>query len=230
MWKLLRKDLILNWRTLGLTYCLWSALWLGGPAIDTSGSLTFGMWSGMVSVACSFLPIILIGREDKFKAWALACSLPVTRDAIVRSRYVGGWLVALSGVAVAAAAMGALSLAGVRPLLPPTPMLPVVVPTVIGIILALMLPLGLRFGITGLIGFLVATQLLGVVLLLASALFGSSAIPLIESAVKNTAGAVGTLHRTLGSVAFSVVLLATVAAFNTASCGLSAWIFRRREF
>jgi ABC-type transport system involved in multi-copper enzyme maturation permease subunit len=230
MWKLLRMDLILDWKTLAFTYGLWSLLWLGGPAIQTSGHLTFGVWSGMVSVPCAFLPIILIGREDKFKAWALACSLPVTRDAIIRSRYIGGWLVALAGVAVAVAAMGALSLAGVRPLLPPTPMLPVVVLVVIGITLALMMPMTLRFGITGMIGLLVATQLLGIVLVVASALFRMHAVQLVESAVKNTFAAGARLHATLGSVAFSAVLLAAVAALNIASYGLSAWIYRRRDF
>lgn len=228
--KLLRMDLILNWKPLVLTYVLWSALWLGGPAIGTSGDLTFGVWSGMVSVSCAFLPIILVGREDKFKAWALACSLPVTRDTIVRARYVGGWIVALAGVAVAVAAMGALSLAGIKPLLPPTSMLPVVVVTVSGITLALMMPLPFRFGILGLIGFLVATQLLGIIVLLASALFQMQAVQVVESAVKNAVAAGARLYDALGPVAFSAVLLAAVAALNVASYGLSAWIYRRRDF
>lgn len=230
MLKLLRMDLILSWRPLAFTYVLWSALWLGGPALDTSGTLTFGMWGGMVSVPCAFLPIILVGREDKFKAGALACSLPVTRDAIVRARYVGGWVVALAGVAVAAAAMGALSIVGVTPLVPPTPMLPVIVLAVIGITLALMMPLVLRFGITGMIGFLVAAQLLGVVVMLASVLFQMQAVQVVESAVKSTFAAGARLHAALGSVAFSAVLLAAVAALNIASYGLSAWIYRRRDF
>jgi hypothetical protein len=223
-------DLILDWRTLALTYCLWSALWLGGPAIGTGGSLTFGVWSGWVSVVCAFLPIILVGREDKFKAWALACSLPITRDAIVASRYLGGWIVALAGVALAALAMGALSLVGVRPLLPPTPMLPAVVVAVIGITLALMLPLTLRFGVTGIIAFLVVTQLVGIALVVASALFHVPAVQFVESAVKGAFAAAARLRATLGVVAFSAVLLLAVAAFNRASYSLSARIYRRRDF
>jgi len=230
MLKLLRKDLILNWKMLAVTYGLWSLVFVVYPAVRSSGDGSYGLWSGSVAFACAFLPITMLGREDKFRAGALACSLPVTRNAIVASRYLGGWLVALTGVALAVAVMGALSLAGVRPLRPPTPMLPVAVVTVIGITTALMMPLPLRFGIAGLIGFLVIAQLVGVGLVLASALFGSSAIPVIESAVKDVISAVGLLHRTLGSATFSVVLVAAVVALNIASCCLSAWIYRTRDF
>ena len=147
--------------------------------------------------------MMMLGREDKFKAGALVCSLPVTRDAIVASRYVGGWLVALTGVAVAVAAMWRLSLCGVRPLRPPTPMLPVAVVTVVGLTIALMLPLPLRFGIVGVFALLIGTQLLGVVVLLASALFDARVVQVIESAVKATVEPSARLHRTLGPAAFS---------------------------
>lgn len=230
MLKLLRMDLLLNWRPLAFTYVLWSAMWLGMPAMTSDGSLTFGFWSGMVSVACAFLPIILVGREDKFKAGALACSLPVTRGVIIRSRYVGGWIVALAAVAGSAAAMGALALVGIQPVLPPTPMLPVIVLAAIGITLALMMPLVLRFGITGMIGFLVAAQLLGVVVMLASVMFQMQAVQVVESAIKNVVRAGRQLHETLGSAAFSAVLLSAVAALNVASYTLSAWLYRRRDF
>jgi ABC-type transport system involved in multi-copper enzyme maturation permease subunit len=230
MWKLLRMDLIFDWKTLVFTYGLWSVLWLGGPVIEPSGHLTFGLWSGWVAVACAFLPIILVGREDKFKAWALACSLPVTRDAIVASRYLGGWIVALAGVAISAAAMGALWLVGVRPLLPPTPMLPVLVLVLIGITLALMMPLTLRFGIVGIIGILVVTQLLGVAAVVASVLFRIPAVQSVESAVKGVSTAVAHMRATLGTVAFSAVLLLAVTVLNGVSFGLSAWIYRRRDF
>jgi len=230
MLKLLKTDLILNWRILAWTYALWSALWLGMPIMSSSGDLTFGMWTGMVSVACAFLPITMLGREDKFKAGALLCSLPVTRSAIVASRYVGGWLWALGGVALAIVVMGMLWLAGVRTLLPPTPMLPVVVVAIVGTTIALMMPLPLRFGIAGVIGFLVATQLLGVVVLLASALFDRQGIQLIESAVRAVVDAVRVFHRTQGPVVFSLAVLAIVLALNVASYRLSTWIYRRRDF
>ncbi len=230
MLTLLRKDLILNWRMLLFTYGLWSAMWLILPATASRGDLNYGIWSGGVALACAFLPITMLGREDRFRAGALACSLPVTRTDIVASRYVGAWLIALAGVAIAVAITGVLSLAGVRSFQPPTPMLPVALVTVIGVTIALVMPLPLRFGIAALIALLVIAQLVGVALLLASALFGSSAIPAIESAVRDTVQAVGILHRTLGSAMFAGVLIAAVLTLNVASFGLSSWIYRTRDF
>jgi hypothetical protein len=230
MLKLLRKDLILSGRVIGWTYAFWSLLWLGGPAMSGSGHMPFGVWGGGVSVACAFLPIVMILREDKFRAGALACSLPVKRDSLVMSRYLGGWIVALAAVAVAILAMLALSLFGVRPLLPPTPMLPVTVVTVIGIALATMMPVAIRYGSTGVMGLLVALQILGVVVLMASALFDIHLVQGIESAVKAVVRGGMQLRAAIGPVAFAAVLVAAVLGLNCASFSLSSLLYRRREF
>jgi hypothetical protein len=230
MLKLLRKDLILNGRVIGGSYAFWSLFWLGGPVLGTSGHLAFGVWGGGVSLACAFLPVMMLGREEKFKAGALVCSLPVTRGALVASRYVGGWTVALAGVGIAILAMLALSLFGVRPLLPPTPMLPVTVVVVVGLTLSAMMPLGVRFGVAGVIGLLVALQVLGVILLLAGALFGFPGILGVESAVRGIARGGAWLRGAVGPVAFAGVLVAAVIALNYASFRLSSWLYRRREF
>ena len=232
MLNLLRKDLILNRWPIALTYALWSVLWLGGPVMGSIGDLPFGVWGGWVSVPCAFLPIMMVLREDKFRAGALACSLPVTRESIVVSRYVGAWIVALAAVAVAVLAMLALSLFGVRPLLPPTPMLPVTVVTAVGIALATMMPVAIRYGTLGVIGLLVGLHLFGVVVLLGGALFGvfvPGALG-IESTVRSVARSGARLRTAIGPVAFSVALLAAVLALNYASFRLSSWLYRRREF
>jgi ABC-type transport system involved in multi-copper enzyme maturation permease subunit len=230
MLTLLRRDLVLNRYVVGLAYPLWSVLWLGGPAMSGGDTMPFGLWSGGVSLACAFLPVMMLVREDKFKAGALVCSLPVTRDAIVASRYLGGWLVALTGVAVAIAAMLALSLFGVRPLRPPTPMLPATVVTVVGLAIALMLPMAIRFGMVGVFGLLIGTQLLGVVVLLASAMFDARAVQGIEAAVKAIVSGSARLRDALGPAAYSAVLVAAVAVLNYASFRLSSLLYRKREF
>jgi len=228
MLKLLRKDLILNGRVLGWTYGLWSVLWLGLPVLRPGGDAAFDAGAGMVSLACAFLPVMMIMREDKFKAGALACSLPVRRDSIVASRYVGGWIVGLAGAAVAAIAMGVLSAAGLTDLTSPTLWLPVVVIAVVGIVLAVLLPFALRFGITGVLGFLIVSQLLGIVLLLASAMFGG--VGGLRTVIRGVAGAVGWARGTLGPAGFSMAVVAAVIAANLASYRLSVWIYRRRDF
>jgi len=230
MWKLLRKDWLLNRRRLGLTYLFWSVVWLGLPLRDWGENLSLGTWSGMVSVACAFLPIVANGGEDKFKAAALTCSLPVTRQAIVTSRYVGGWLVALAGVGIAVAAMVFLSSFGARPLTGSWTTVPLAVVVVMGIVLALAMPFVLRFGVVGLIVLMVALQVLGMVALLAARMFRGSAILSIESAVRHTVAAVGYLYQTLGPTAFAAVAVATVLVLNVLSYRLSIVIYRSREF
>ncbi len=230
MLKLLRRDLILNRYIVGPAYLLWSAMWLGGPAMSGGDTMPFGLWSGGVSLACAFLPVMMLVREDKFKAGALVCSLPVTRDAIVASRYLGGWLVALTGVAVAVAAMLALSLFGVNPLRPPTPMLPATVVTVVGLAIALMLPMAIRFGMVGVFALLIAAQLLGVVVLLAGAMFDARIVTGIEAAVRAIVSGSARLRDALGPAAYSAVLVAAVAVLNYASFRLSSLLYRRREF
>jgi len=229
MLKLLRRDLILNRYIVGPAYLLWSAMWLGGPAMS-GDTMPFGLWSGGVSFACAFLPVMTLIREDKFKAGALVCSLPVTRDAIVASRYLGGWLLALTGVAVAIAAMLTLSLFGVNPLRPPTPMLPATVVTVVGLALAVMLPMVIRFGMVGVFSLLIGAQLLGVVVLLAGAMFDARVVQGIEAAVKAIVSGSARLRDALGPAAYSAVLVAAVAVLNYASFRLSSLLYRRREF
>jgi hypothetical protein len=219
MLKLLRKDLILSGRVIGWTYAFWSLLWLVGPAMSGSGHMPFGVWGGGVSVACAFLPIVMILREDKFRAGAL-----------VVSRYLGGWMVALVAVAVATLVMLTLSLFGVRPLLPPTPMLPVTVVTVIGIVLASMMPVAIRFGAAGVMGLLVVLQILGVVVLMASALFDVRLVQGIESAVRAIVRGGTQLRGAIGPVAFAAVVVAAVLGLNYASFSLSSLLYRRREF
>ena len=228
MLTLLRKDLILNGRVLGWTYGLWSVAWLGLPVLRPGGDASFNAWAGMVSVACAFLPVMMIAREDKFKAGALACSLPVRRDTIVASRYIGGWLVGLAGAAIAVVAMSILWVAGLSDLAAPTTWLPLIVIAPIGIVLAALLPFTLRFGIAGVIGFLIATQLLGIVLLLASAMFGG--VDGLGTVIRALEGAVAWALETLGPAGFSAAVVAGALAINVASYRLSAWIYRRRDF
>jgi hypothetical protein len=230
MFRLLRRDLILNRYFVGLTYLFWSLLWLGGPAMSGGDPMPFGLWGGGVSLACAFLPVMMLIREDKFKAGALVCSLPVTRHAIVASRYLGGWILALAAVALAVAAMLALSLFGVTPLRPPTPMLPATMVTVVGLAIAVMMPMAIRFGIAGIMALMVGLQVLGVVVLLATALFDVRLIQGVESMVKALARGGTQLRAVVGPVAFAALLVAAALALNFASFRLSAWLYRRREF
>jgi hypothetical protein len=227
MLTLLRKDLILNRRALLTGYAFWSVLWFYLPLSDSAGEFSIGTWTALVSVACAFLPIIMVVREDKFKAAALACSLPVTRDAIVSAKFVGGWVVALAGAGVAVGAMLLLAWLGVRPIEWPLGRLPVAVIGVMGTVLALMMPFALRFGIAGVLIPLVSLQVVGILVMLTTSLSGGSAL---RHGVGAVAAAVAEARAELGDVAVGLAAVAAVALLNLASWRLSVVVYAKREF
>jgi ABC-2 type transport system permease protein len=227
MLTLLRKDLIFNRRPLLVAYAFWSVLWLYMPLRDSAEDFSMGVWTGLVSVACAFLPIIMAIREDRYKAGALMCSLPVTRRAIVSAKYVGGWIVALTAAGVAVAAMLLLSWLGVHRIDWPLGRLPFVVFSVLGLVLGLMLPFALRFGVAGVLIALVSLQLLGIAVLLTVSMLGGNPLRGAFSAVVS---AVLGVRAGLGDTGFGLVAMAGVALLNIASWRLSILVYAKREF
>jgi predicted lipid-binding transport protein (Tim44 family) len=102
--------------------------------------------------------------------------------------------------------------------------------TVVGLAIAVMLPMAIRFGMVGVFGLLIGTQLLGVVVLLAGAMFDARVVQGIEAAVKAIVSGSARLRDGLGPAAYSAVLVAAVAVLNYASFRLSSLLYRRREF
>ncbi len=230
MWMLLRREYLLNARVLWLTYGLWSLFWFGYPVLRPSENKpSFDAWAAMVALACGFLPVMLLGREDKFRAGAQVCSLPVTRDAVVASRFVGGWMLALAGVGIAVIAMAGLGLAGLQPFTPATSNLPIAVITTSGLAIAVMLPFAIRFGVAGTISLLVGLQVLGMTALLASALFGIRG-GLISTTVRAARQIHAWLDGALGPAGVALVIVLAIVALNAAAYRLAAWLYRRREY
>jgi hypothetical protein len=154
------------------------------------------------------------------------CSLPVTRRAIVSAKYVGGWVVALAAAGVAVAAMLMLS-GSVQSVAWPLSLLGAVVVGVIGLVLALMLPFTLRFGIAGVFIVLVSLQVLGIIVLLTVSMLGGSPV---RGAFGAVAPAVIAARTRLGDHGFAVFAVAAVALLNIASWRLSVLVYGRREF
>lgn len=224
MWKLIRKDLILGRRI----------LWINGGIALLAPLLLFaldepmplGFYVAYVALMCAMLPVSLVAREDKFSAAALSASLPVTRNAIVTSRFVGG----------AAISAGALVIVFSFGLLFPAirqawtggvggAVLGAVV--TIGLVLAIFLPFTIRFGITGLLFGLVGLQVLGMVLFLLALATGS--MTGLERAIRSFIDFFGDLRTSLGRAGFSALLIGSVVAANLVSWGLSKRLFRRRD-
>jgi ABC-type transport system involved in multi-copper enzyme maturation permease subunit len=225
MLRVIRKDLILNQTALLANLlimtgflCFMSSWEEGAPAGG------FAFFSGIMM---AFVPVTVITREDKFKAMALGCSLPVTRKAIVRSRYLLAVACSVLGISLAflLGAFFPLSQLDYTQLFRPgTIFLALSVTT---LLVAMLLPFTLRFGAMGLILVLGGFQVLGILALTLVKLKESSADRrLIDILV----GSVVDLHGQLGSGVFYLLLLFFLCGILIASYGLSLWVFRRREF
>jgi len=224
MLKVMMKDLIMNRNALVANLFIMAAVlvficsWEEGAPVGT-----YAFFSGIMM---AFVPIMIVTREDKFKAMALGCSLPVTRETIVRSRYLLSTGFAVMGILLAfvlAALVPSSRLSATELFRPETFLRALSVTT---ILIALLLPFTLRFGALGLILVMAAFQVLGIVALTMVKLTRSSAD---KAFVDSIVQAVGNLYTRLGSVGFDLLLAALLAAVLLASYGLSVWIFRRRE-
>lgn len=211
-----RRDLLVNLVIITVTLALLSSL-------DDMSARAVGFFAGLMAAV---FPITLVTREDKSNALALSCSLPVTRRTVVRARYVFGIALAVGGVLLAlsvaallpASSLTAAALFGGGPLL--------LALSLALLFMGLMLPFALRYGAMGLIGLMVALQVVGVVLLVVTQITGSNAdVRLIDGVV----GGVRSLRETLGGLGFTALLWAALAVFMAGSYQLAVFVFERRE-
>jgi ABC-type transport system involved in multi-copper enzyme maturation permease subunit len=226
MWTLVRKDLILDRRQVALNFAMYLVM---GPVFLSFMSAApvklIAAWAGIVG---TMIPLSLLAREDKFQTARLTCSLPVTRDTVVASRFAGGWILALSGgLAIVAAIYGA-SRAGLGNPVGDWSQGLLVGFVTIGLILAALFPFTMRFGFAGLIGFLVFTQVLGILAFLGAVFLGGHGA--LGKVIGGTFGAVQSLQEPLGPLGYDLFLVAVVVALNVAAFYVSRWIYRRREF
>jgi hypothetical protein len=225
MWTLIRKDLILDRRVAGLNFAMYMIM---GPVFVSLMSEApvwlIAVWAGIVG---AMIPLSLVSREDKFRSAPLTCSLPVTRDDVVASRFVGGWLLSLAGGLAVLVSCWAVTLAGLGH--PKGGWDQAVLPGFItlGLLLAGLQPFTMRFGFAGLIGFLVATQVLGIVAFLAAALFGAHGV--LRVVFGGIAGAVRSLQEPLGALGYALFLVASIVLLNVTSFFISRRVYRRRE-
>lgn len=154
-------------------------------------------WLVFSAIYAAFLTLAPSGRDDKFRATAWACTLPVSRRDLVRGRYAGALLLAALAMALAVG-MAAL-IPGSRVSLPDLadPATLFLAAAAITLIVALMTPFTIRFGIMGVMVFLVAMQVLGAALLLV----------LIATGGRHEAGGSNPIRRAIGGAIDGLVAL-----------------------
>lgn len=223
--KLLKRDLLLHGRMLLISYGLFLAFQLY-TVLNVESART---WAVFASIYASFLSITVFAREDKFQSAAWTCTLPVTRREIVRVRFLGAWLLVTAAMVAATMIAAVTPWSIVRPseVLRPDTLL--VSAAVVTLVVALMLPFLIRFGLLGVMIFLVATQMLGAALLVVAVAFrrrGSGSLRLDLSAIGD---AVGAVHAALPWPVFAVLVLAVLAFLNWGGYRAAVWLYQRRE-
>ncbi|UCG89025.1 MAG: ABC-2 transporter permease [Gemmatimonadota bacterium] len=225
MLEVIKKDLILNRNVMLLNTVVFTGI-LVVVAVWLSESPPTRLFAGFAGLMMAFLPAITVTREDRFNATALGCSLPVRRKTIVRARFVLSVGTALLGL------VGTFLLVSLLPhshyrvgdLFDRGPLVTAL--TVIAIALSLLLPFILRFGMNGVLIFLVATQVLGVLLLTVVSVAGFAQHREIVGQI--VAGFVR-LRELTGPAAFSGLMAAVLLALLTLSYLVSARVFENRE-
>jgi len=225
MLKLIRKDLILHRRFLlaiGILFPIYFGYF--GSRLSRATVVEVSIFAAFI---CAVLPFSLIGREDKFKSLPFALSLPATRREVVLSRYLLSWGLMLylyvSGAILMTVFPGTkLTAAAVFALQPALISL-----SFMALFFAVLMPLFVRFGPMGMLVFIVALQVLGVLLLVFKSLISLRAIKaallLVPKAVSAIQASAGAAAAALGAAALLILL--TYASFE-----LSAAVFRKREF
>lgn len=222
--RLLRRDLLLHGRMLLISY----AIFLAFEAYFALRVSSARFWLTAAAIYASFLSITVFAREDKFGSSAWTCTLPVRRSQIVRARFAAAWLLVAAALATGAA-MAAL-LPGTRVVLAeifrPATLLSAA--TAVTLVVALMLPFLIRFGLLGIMIFLVGIQLLGAGVLALAMVLGRHGRHLTLG-IGSVFHAVRSAYEAFPPAISIVLTIALLFAINWAGYRFSVFLFRRRD-
>jgi ABC-type transport system involved in multi-copper enzyme maturation permease subunit len=225
MTKLLRLEYILNRRQVLITVAIFSLFFLYMASRIDSSRVYLVMVCLMLGLA---LPFGILGREDKFKTASLVCSLPVRRSTVVLAKYAATWIVIGAGIAYSVVLTAVLPFAKVPvgELLTLKSLL--VSLFLISLLFGFILPFTIRFGLTGIIVFLVSTQVLGIVALLSVQLLGSRGNP-IRTAIRAVEGGLRDILYHPATSGFLLTMAAAVLAVNAISFFTARALYLRRD-
>ncbi len=225
MLKLLRLEYLFNLRQILIVLAIFSVYfaWAIGR-LDRPGFFIVSI-SLMIGLG---LPFALIGREDKFKTAALVCSLPVRRSTVVLSKFAATWAAMLFGMGytlflAVVLPFSKVPLAGVlslRNLL--------VSFFLMSLIFAVILPFTIRFGMVGIIIFLVGSQLLGILALILTQMIGGAGNP-FRALLRAVEGGLKTLLHHEATPGFLLALSGGIVAVNLLAIIVTRALYARRD-
>ncbi|MCX6564904.1 MAG: ABC-2 transporter permease [Candidatus Aminicenantes bacterium] len=223
MIKLIRKDLILHKKFVlgvGILYPLY--LGFMGSRVDNLAMLPV-----LGGFLYAIVPLILFGREDKFKSEAFGLSLPVTRREYLRARFLLSWGLMFLMYAMGSLLMVAVPGARLAAATVFSPKMILLSLAFMAVYFGFLMPLFIRFGQVGMLVFIVALQLIGVLLMVFRSAVGVTTVKKLFRLIPDGVAAV---QSSLGAVPAFLALLALLALLTYASFELSAAFLRRKEF
>jgi ABC-type transport system involved in multi-copper enzyme maturation permease subunit len=225
MLKLLRMEYVVNRRQMLIITAIFSGYFLFMASKINSPRVFLVTMSLMIGLA---MPFGSIGREGRFKTASLVCSLPVRRTTVVLAKYAAGWIAMGFGLALALllAAWLPFSKVSVAEILTLKSLL--ICLLLVSILFGLIFPFTIRFGLVGLIIFLLSSQLLGVVALILAELLGRGSDPLRKVLTAILKGLRTMLYHE-ATPDFLMLVAAAILAINAASFFLSKSLYARRD-
>ena len=223
MIKLIRKDLILHKKFviwMGILY----PLYLGYMGSRVDNTTLLPVLGGFLY---AIVPLILFGREDKFKSEAFGLSLPVTRREYLWARFLLSWGMMLLMYAVGSILMVVVPGAKLSAATVFSPNMVLLSLAFITVYFGFLMPLFVRFGQVGMLVFIVVLQLIGVLLMIFRNVAG---VNTIKKLIRLIPDGIAAVHSSLGAVPSFLAVLALLFLLTYASFELSAAFLRKREF
>jgi hypothetical protein len=156
----IRKDLLLNGKQFWglIPWFAWAAYALGQERMGAMTAVSGALIGALMTVS-------ICAREDKFHATAVLASLPVMRRTLVQARYLLAFVMGAAALVLVAGMAAVLpwSVQSAAQAFEPKTLL--LGAAVAGVSVALLMPVAIRFGVLGVIGFFAVLQVAGIALL-----------------------------------------------------------------
>ena len=167
-------------------------------------------------------------REDKFKTAALVCSLPLRRSDIVLGKFTATWTVLVVGFIYTLGLIAVLPFSKISVGEIVTLKFVLISLALISLIFGLLMPFTIRFGMVGIIIFLVGSQVLGILLLLITRIFASRR-NFLSAIIQGIEGFLRFILNHEADSVFLAVLAASVLVLNGTSFFLARALYARRN-
>ncbi len=225
MINLLRLEFFFNRKWLTIVFFMFTGYFAWAVYQMSSPKAVLVIISGMLGLVVSMGFQV---REDKFKTAALVCSLPLRRSDIVLGKFTATWTVLVVGFIYTLGLIAVLPFSKISVGEIVTLKFVLISLALISLIFGLLMPFTIRFGMVGIIIFLVGSQVLGILLLLITRIFGNRR-NFLGAIIQGIEGFLRFILNHEADPVFLAVLAASILVFNGTSFFLARALYVRRN-